>query len=533
MPRNAKASSHESRRDAASRNLSEVLGPAPELPLAQVRDEYLDLSLGDSTNVSNAVLDWGEKPARRQHMKTIGITLRPMVGGVGLNLLDVRSGRLNIGCWFAFNFENAGELGDGMARILPHNGFSFVRPTRSWVDDPRGGSVRCIEADLPRPHFLAVGRGALISERRGKQLFFWSSFGIGGLAVHVGAGTTTDDTSSIFDNTTNGLAGLFKRVILTAGNPHGSDGIQAWPASRAAAGGGFLTLSTYRQDDAGAQFYWQLQRGSDAFWWNEGTRAWQAGRVSNAAPTIMTVTGFEVLSRAIPSTATNYQFFGVQLSGGTVSRVNSVHHVQLEEKRFESSPMPLTSAYIEGCPGFRDDDLLQACNDVGARVFVRERGTLLTRFVPRWSTADVDGLKLHVGAVEFDSGNSVAIYYDGVNSTKNRFVLEIRSGGATVTLAAVYPVTRYTEIRFGMRWASGTYNELEAEYGTPSAGNAWYDLWAGSTLLASGIQAPMPIETNESRLQVMCRDGENIDGFPEDFIILKTVLTAAEMAAAL
>lgn len=532
MPRNAKAASHESRRDAATRNLRET--STPELELPDIRAEHLDLTLGDGVNVSHPLGGWGEKAALRRHMRVLGIKISPKGQGLGVSLLDIRGGRLNVGCHFSCNFEDAGSLGSGMGVILPHNGYSFVGAARSWVEDPRGGPViRAIDGPAPAPYYISATQAGLRSERRGKQLVLRSSFGIAALGAHTGAGTTTDDTSSIFDNNVNALIGLFKRVILTAGNPHGSDGVQAWPASRAAAGSGFLTLSLYHHDDAGATLNWKLQRASDSNWWNEGTRGWQAGTVNNALPAVMTTPGLQVASRAIPSSATTYTLSLLQPSGGTVSRVNRIHHVQLEEKRFESSAMPLDSSSSDNCPGFRDDDNLQVCNDVGARVCLKERGTMLTRFVPRWSTADVDGMKMYVFAVEHDANNSVALYYDGVNSTKNRFVLEVKAGGATTTIAAVYAVTRYTEVRLGMRWASATFNELEAEYGTPAAGKAWYDLWAAAALLATGTEATMPTETNASRLQVMCRDGENIDGFVEDFTILKTVLNAAEMAAAL
>lgn len=534
MPKIARSSSHETRRDAASRNLLDALGPTPELDLPDIRSEHLDVTLGDQMNITHPVGDYGEAAAQRRHMLAVGMKISPTTNGLGMHLLDLRGGRLNVGCWFSFNFEDAGDLGAGMARILPHNGFAFTRPTRAWVDDPRGNAVRCIEPDLPRPCYLTATQGALVSERRGSQLIARSSFGTSGLPAHTGAGTTTQDTESIFDSATNGVGATFQRLILTAGNPHGSDGVQAYNASSTAVGGGFLTLSFYHEDDGGATLYWKMQRASDAAWWNEGSRVWQAGTINNAMPLVVTTPALQVAARGISSSATTYTVSLVQPSGGTVSRVNKVHHAQLEEKGFESSPIPLTSGgSTDGCPGFRDDDLLQVCNDTGARVFVAERGTMLTRFVPRWSTADAYGLKLYVFAVEYDSNNYIALYYDGVASTRDRFVLEVRAGGSTTVMAAVYAVTRYTEVRLGMRWASGTYDELGSEYGTPAANKAWYDLWAGAAVLLTGTEATVPTQTDASRLQVMCRDGENIDAYVEDFMILKAVLTAAEMAAAL
>jgi hypothetical protein len=247
---------------------------------------------------------------------------------------------------------------------------------------------------------------------------------------------------------------------------------------------------------------------------------------------VMTNPGFQVASRGITGAATTYTFSAVQPSGGTVSRVNRIHHVQLEEKAFESSPMPLVASYSETCPGFRDDDLLQLCNDVGARVVVRDRGTFLMRSLQRWSTADLSGLNSYLLSIEYDANNWVRLYFDGVNSTKDRLALEVRAAGSTVTTAATVAVTRGVETKVGMRWASSTYDELGSEYSTPGAGNARYDVWFGSSILFS-VEAAMPTETNESRVQVACKDGENLDGIVEDWTLLKSVFTADEMIAGL
>lgn len=531
MPTQARAASHESRRDAASRNLLEGLGPTPEMTLREIRPEHLDLSLGDSVNVTHGAIGWGDSYASRRHMRITGLRISPRRVALSPTLLDIRGGRLNVGARWSWNFEDAGPTGSGMAQIVPHNGVVWLRPARAWVDDPRGSMLSCVEADMPRAQYISATQAGLLSERRGKQLLYRTSFGTTSLSAHSGSGTTTEDTSSLFSNSTNGLAGSFKRVILTAGSPHSSDGVQAWPLSRAA-GSGSLTLSFYHHDDAGATLNWRLQRTSDSKYWNEGTRSWQVASVNNAMASVMTTPGFQVAARGITGAATTYTVSAVQASGGTAARVNRIHHVQLEEKAFASSPMPFQGSYSETCPGYRDDDLLQVCNDSTARVFNVSRGTLLTRFRPKWSTADVDGLLMHVFAVEYDSSNSIALYYDGVNSTKDRWVLAVKAGGSTTTIAASSTVTRDTQVKLGLRWASSTYDELGAEYSTPSAGVANYDIWSGAAVLASGT-ATMPTESTSSRLQVFTRDGQNIDGICEDFTILKTVLSSTEMAAAL
>lgn len=528
MPTTPRAYSHEARREAASRNLAEVLGPTPQYSLP-VRPHHLDLVLGDSVNVSHPLGPWGEPAGRRRFMRVLTMKHRIMGFGLDLTLLDYK--RLN-SSRFAFNFEDAGELGGGMARVLPSSGFSFYRPTRAWADDPSGDGVRGYEEGFPRAQYLAAGRAGWLCERRAKQLLLRTSFGTGSMPAHTGAGSSSEDTTSVFNPGPNGLAGTFKRLIMTAGNPHSSDGVQPWPASRAA-GTGALTLSLYHHDDAGATLSWMLQRASDSNYWNEGTRAWQVGSVNNAMASILTTPGLQVASRGITGAATTYTFSSVQASGGTASRVNRIHHVQLEEKGFESSPVPFGVSYSENCPGFRDDDYLALCNDSGVRVGLRERGTFLTRFVTRWSTADLSGLNAYLLSIEYDANNWVRLYFDGVTSTKDRLVLEVRAGGSTVTTAATVAVTRGVESKVGMRWASNTYDELGTEYATPAASKARYDVWFGTAIVFS-VEATMPTETTEARVLAMCKDGgENIDGTVVDWGISKSVLAADEMAAAL
>src|SRR4029079_15185083 len=100
----------------------------------------------------------------------------------------------------------------------PHNGLSTVRPARAWVEDPRGGPLlKCVEADILRGAYLSPGRGGWLSERRGFQLQFWTSFGTHGLPARTGAGTTTSDAAAIFD-IPKGTSG-WGRTIFTAGNP--------------------------------------------------------------------------------------------------------------------------------------------------------------------------------------------------------------------------------------------------------------------------------------------------------------------------
>lgn len=360
---------------------------------------------------------------------------------------------------------------EGVAIAGGSASYEFFRIGNAWVRDP--GDLRVVQVP---PGIVRVERtpihwaadpdrlvSGIVMEHFATNHLARSSFvnGLTGITQNPGGGTIAVDTLAplLLD-----VAVTANAIKLTSGTS--DDCFIGWPVTGSFVANEHLCFSVDYRCDSGHAMSYQLQRGVDSFYWNDGTQAWQSGEVWNA----MTISdALEILrdrSRDINvgGSATTVTA-RVGFDGLTGSRVGHVYHGQLETPGgFPTSRIVTTTAAVA-----RDLELLSRPNPTGRRAWGNAEGTALLKFTPLWSRQDlVDAggssaflphlLHVHHSPITATTGHGWFLSYDpsaGANGQFQFFGSNAGSGGGPPRAVFDLAVVAGQTYRIGARWIGG------------------------------------------------------------------------------
>jgi len=334
---------------------------------------------------------------------------------------------------------------------------TFERETNAWLPDAGDGRIVQISPDME-----ALTAAGILIEHNDKNRLLRSSLisGTTGLTLSVGSGTIAVDSASplLFDTsvTTQGLR-------LTAGNPHVTETRVTWPATTGFIANAMTRLWVDHVDRDGTALVYRIQRAFDLKWWRDSDQTWQVAQTDNSFPTTASTTTIERHHSNVISVGAGGGALTLSLvltAGGTVSRRNTVYHVQLFSRDLTFLMVPSDSSRI----------VTNAVADVvraQARLTIRNvgvsnlHGTLLLRLTPLWIQSELDDSSEKV-IVSLGLGGRVAgsRYLGVVGNVSGAGFLKHHPAAGT---AAQIPFTAVSgagqSFRIAIRW-TGTAGEL-------------------------------------------------------------------------
>lgn len=387
---------------------------------------------------------------------------------INLNTLTV-SIMLRDRRWDLLTFYDSGRtlrtlanIEDGVALLMRGLTREYTRPSVMWLEDP--GSDLVVELDLDqRP----TGRDGFRPESFASQILLRTSFvsGVAGL-THTGAGTGVAESpaeSPLFDEEVSDNC-----LLLTAGNPHGSDGVETWPTSNTMPATGNLRFSIDHKDDAGAVLDWQIERTSDNQFFDDSDGTYNVGSTWNALPVRETRTRDRSTFKVPLATGDSVILRLRQASGGTVSRENRVYHVQLENNGIGHVTSRIVSDTTAVARELQLYELDMLCFQV-------EQGRFHCRFTPDWDAADmnVTGNFPTFFQVWFNVADDITkkedgylLYYNG--GLGNTLTFEVRIAGVQHTVDIPWTPVRGTTYIVACRWVTMDRSEFEHPAGAIS-----------------------------------------------------------------
>lgn len=434
---------------------------APNILKVQAKLEWADLELGDVVAVRSSREGWGPEPWSLRLHEVTGIDHTPDTKGVGLTLEDIRARQTSFWLWGKAlgGVDSASAAGDGMAFLTIGADVTMARASVKCLDMPAGigiqnaGPVAQILANC----WPSERRGTLLERLRTNGLTR-SSFKSGTTGL-TPSGTGVNGSSIAADATVGEQLCTDPTVtgnvlLFTAGTPHTTDLRETWPTTASYNANARIVLSFDHKDSSstsGDGIRWRLVRNVDGWFWNNTTKAWQAGAVDNALPETLSYDRHPSVVFSVGSNATTLTPSLVLPSGGTSGRKVRVAHVQLEEGEWVSSRMVTDAATFT-----READQVTIGNDKSDGVTTRhtfptKHGTWSWRVVPLWSSADVTtGTEFWLLRVPHAAGNRWSLLYKA--GTGWQFIA--RSAGVDYTATVNLPVTAATEYEVITRWTS-------------------------------------------------------------------------------
>lgn len=429
----------------------------------------LDYELGDDVPLVDEREGWGSRPWSCGRGRVVGITVGPGVGGVGLELENVRDQLTSL--WLlgraTAGVDGKSAAGDGMALITTGATVSVTRASPKCLDSPAGiGTqpagpvVRILDNCWPSER-----RGTLVERKRYQELAR-SSFkaGLTGLTTSAGSGTieidkTIGEQLFVDSDVTDG------HLLITAGATHSTESRVTWPTTgNVGLGSDHSVVSIdYRcsTDAAGDGPAWRLQRVSDSFYWNDSTGAWQSGAIDNPLSAALAWTRSESKPVTIASGVSRTYMLSVSIpSGGTGSRQIRIGHVQFEsshDSAHGSAQWRSSRIVTDATAGVvREADQIGIDNDKDdgdtlAHTLPNVRGTVWSHVCLNWSSANVTaGTVLTHDCLIYDGNNYWSLAF--VAGTGWRW--RATSAGLDVDAVVDVPVEAGVEYEIARRWTS-------------------------------------------------------------------------------
>jgi len=327
---------------------------------------------------------------------------------------------------------------NGVARFSSGSSIGYSRPSSAWVPEPVSGQVvECFQNERP------LGTGGYAPEDASVQYLHRSSFYhsldqplYGGSGVtHSGAGTMAGEVhppDQLFSDEITGQPGTWtsQAMKLTAGNPHGSDSVATWEVSDSIPANETLRFSIDHRDDTAAVLDIQIQRSVGGAYYRASDNTWQAGSTWNSL-TVRTTRTRDVFPSIIDigASTTTVVLRARQASGGTVSRLNRIYHVQLEGNFRDL----VTSRILADTLGYTRDEQSYTVEHTTLRPLLVNAGfCALLELGPAWNAADVID-DVPVWDLVFDANNYWSLVYAQGDAR-----LEFRSCAAgTLTVAYI------------------------------------------------------------------------------------------------
>lgn len=444
-------------RDVASRRLWAYSAVRPKArviaPLTAADAELVDL-------VALSHPDWphptgggaGNQDWARALVRVVGSTIDLDTLTVELDLADMRKGVSYRESGRAVKQFSATRQGDAVVSAGAIR--TFQRKSLAWIPDAGDGRIVQISPDME-----AITADGLLLEDTDKNRLLRSSFvsGTTGLTLSVGSGTIAVDAVAplLFDTSVspNGLR-------LTAGNPHVTETRVTWPATTtfvaAPAWGTRFWIDHVDRD--GTALVYRIQRDFDLKWWRDSDQTWQVAQTDNTLPITASTTIPERHHSQVIGGVTFDAILTLSVvltSGGTVSRRNTVYHVQLAHTAFfgyESSRI-VTNAVA---------DVTRAASrltirNVGATSL---HGTLLFKLTPLWLQGEVAGTSTgYLLAIGTGATGAGSRYLSFVGDLTNGGLLKHHPAAGTAAQVSFSGHAEGATYRVAMRW-TGTGGEL-------------------------------------------------------------------------
>jgi len=410
--------------------------------------------------------------------------------------------------------------GSGVAQILKGGAaIAFVRAPKAWVENP--GDLSSVAEIASNAHAYTV-TGEYLEEARTNEITR-SSFvdGTTGLTL-TGTGTNGSAIATDPDERLFIPEVLAPSLKFTAGNAHTADLKAAFPVTASIPGGTDVRLTIDHRTVNGEPLHYQLTRGVDGNYWNDGSAAFQAGAINNSLGTQSTRDpAARYHSKKIPvgAGATTLTPTVLLPSGGVASRVSYLYHAQIEKGSFATSRLVSTGGVAQ--VRAKSEHTIDATT--AAKVYDPAVGTLFCELVPEWSSADLGSAEdRYVFYMETNGGaDHDALFYD---ASAGGFVFERKVGGSTYTTSRTATVTRGTAIKLAARW-TGTEAELDLTAYTISV---FVDGVKGTDATSAA-----PTFTSPETLQ-RGHDGtkaNHVNGALREVRVYSTPLTDSEIAA--
>lgn len=330
---------------------------------------------------------------------------------------------------------------DGIARVDPGCTRLWTRASRAWVPNPVDGLVHEVQDSEEK-----VDDVGMLFERAATNGLTRSSFisQLTGWTVTVAGGSSvTADASepSIFEPGTTGYSAALNTGAAGTAATATSPNTSSYPAATK------ISVSVdYREAAAGVNLKVRIRRNVDGRFWNGA--AWQVGSFD------LTVTASTVNARAkwenidVGAGATTITVQAALLAGGT-NRIAFVKHVQVEDSPWATSRIVTDASTLT-----RAIDQLRVSNTTAARAWNRDRGTLLFRYRPAWTTAAPASSIFYLFDLTYDATNWFRVYYTTAGGSAATLTFEISRAGAVAAATIAATLATGVDYRLAARWTS-------------------------------------------------------------------------------
>jgi len=435
---------------------------------------------------------------------------------VTLNQRSIRS-QIALMRWSARG-KTSSPLGDGVSFFAAGSALEFVRDGLAWVGDPSLGSIY-VRADADQPRYglgLDPATGDKVSgvvcEPVGFNSLAYSSFkdGLTGWTTSAGSGTITAATSPLrfaSQESPNVLK-------IVAGSPHSTLSTVTSTVTGSYAANARTPFWFSYQTGAGATVGPSvvIQRSVDSFYYTVSGDSWGASRVAN--PT--TASNGEWTEYYIPAFSVGSSITTLTVQYSVEASVVSsseyyVGHGQLDGDDIHTSPIITESSGV----GRVAADVYKITNDTGARCINEAHGTLVLRFAPNYTAADLTADSPDVLDVDHGASNSLTLLWSDTNT---RWELTWKGGGTDYTAYNTGGTpARGEAVDFVLRW-TGADDELDL-------GDRTLDLFVDGVI---GTSVVIGTDITEAATSDLLFSGAN--GVISDVLSLPYVVTDAEAA---
>lgn len=437
---------------------------APEVLTVSAPLWALDYDLGDDVPLEDSREGWGGQPWSRGQGRIVGMRVGPGVGGVELQLEDIR-GQLTT-FWLQgralAGVDGASAAGDGMALLTPGCTVTVDRASPKYLDSPAGIDVQQAGpvVKILNNCWPSERRGTLLERERTNDLKYSSFADLSAGAGSMPTGWTATSGTCESDATVGEQ--LFVDPSVSANvlllTQSASDARATGTVTKSYSANTKVTVSIDRKSssattgDGGA---WRLTRAVDGKYWNESGNAWQVGAVDNTLTPTTSWDRFKSNPIDVGSGATTLTLQLVHLATATASSVVRFGHAQIEEGQWPSSRIVTGATAVTRAADAVTIDNDKDDGDTFAHLLPNDRGWVRWHLRARWAAgsgrrAVTAGTTFTVFTLRYDTDNAWSLAY--VANTGWR--LRARSGGVDVDAVVDVDVEVGVEYEVAHRWTS-------------------------------------------------------------------------------
>lgn len=414
------------------------------------------LSVSHPEGISADGLGWGESDWQRRPSVILAQTINPNSFTVTTKGIDGHAYQFLTSFWRTWRTRDipASQV-QGIAKLGPGEVEVFSRSSKAWVYAP-DGTVVPLTQDVQK----IISDGHRFDPTRTNGITN-SSFTDG----NPPTGWTFDGASYNINGNTIALATdvlLFaasegtNALKFTSGSIPGQQRAYSSYSANYSANQVVAVSFDYRTSATIAGLGWQLQRNVDSFWWNEGSRLWQAGEVVNGIASSAGVNArILVAAFSVGTNATGVRFM-LQMTPVVSGQVCWLFHSQTEAGNWHTPHIVSRSSGAQT----RDRDFFYAYTDAYPHVWPFERGTLFARVVNDWNESEAGATQRLIFQAYQGGSDPAAIAtarsnYDALWAESGNLVHSVaRDNGVTTTNVKAVAWTREQVHVVAFRWTS-------------------------------------------------------------------------------